>query len=203
MTAGDLSKTAANVLDDMRSGNLPAGTAAGDFDRLPIIDALRAAVRADDRDWLLALIDSADDRLAALAVSMLRRQIADPVVFNAFERRWETASVYLRFRLLWRFLDVETLSPEWQSKLQTFVFAEFDEIGPYTREFYPAGLEGVEHLLRRLAEPTTSLKVWAYVANIPAVLPDPKAARALITLCASHFPQLKGEFCERLLSLVD
>ncbi len=203
MSPNDLNSTAAGVLAEMRTGKLPSGSAAGDLDRLPIIDALRAAVGSDDRDWLLAAVENSDDRLAALAVSMLRRLIGDPVVFSAFERRWESASVYLRFRLLWRFLDVESLSLDWQGRLQSFVFSEFDEIGPYTREFYPPGIEGIEHLLRRLAEPTTSLKVWAYVANIPAVMPDPKAARALIVLCASHFKHLQGPFCDRLLSLVD
>src|SRR5437660_1014104 len=85
MWDNDLNTTAAGVLAEMRSGKLPSGSAAGDLDRLPIIDALRAAVGSEDRDWLLAAVESSDDRLAALAVSMLRRLIDDPVVFSAFE----------------------------------------------------------------------------------------------------------------------
>ena len=203
MSSSELNNTAAAALAEMRAGKLPLGPGASDLDRLPIIDALRAAVRLDDRDWLLAAVESSDDHLSALAVSMLRRLIDDPVVFSAFEHRWNDASVYLRFRLLWRFLDVETLSTDWHDRLQAFVLSEFDEITPYTREFYPPGIQGLEHLLRRLAEPSTPLKVWAYVSNIPAVIPEPKAARALINMAVSHYPHLRGHFHDRLNSLVE
>jgi hypothetical protein len=187
------------IVEGMRRGSLPSASDAMALDRIPLIDALRLAVFANDRPWLLSLMCSADEWLAGLGVSLLRHHTTDASVIEAMKDRWASAPAYLRTRLLWRLLDRDGLDVGWHEQLQAHALAQWPVFAGFNRAFYGTGTKGFSRILARVADPAyPSAKKWAYLASLPSILDDPASAIAVIEMMEARYPFLQSRFSEQL-----
>lgn len=181
---------ASEVLAVMREGELPEAQEAEQLDRLPIIDQLRLEVNSIDRDWLEPLLANSDDRLAGLAVSMLRHHLCDPALRSKLESHW-FGSDYLKGRIMWGLLSQPDLSEAWHNLLRRFVLSDWQNFHDFNDRFYGQSESGLQNLMKRLNDPAAiPSKRWVYLYSIPVVVKDIAEARSLINATVDSFPEL-------------
>jgi len=166
----------------IRSGRYPGEGEARAIDRLPLIDLLRRGVTSDAVPGLLALVASGPDGTSGLACSLLKDYTTTPAVRSCFERRWDSASPYLRNRLMWRLLDVEDLDSKWQGRFTEFIRSEWGTFRAFNREFFGTSLTGIARVLARITDPRfPSSKRWIYLWSIPSLVDERQVAGTLLS----------------------
>jgi hypothetical protein len=187
--SGNITTCDYSVLDSLagiaikywRSGRVPEDAEAHVLDRLPIIDVLREKVSKDDIVCLLSQVKSRSEAGAGLACSLLRNYIDDPVVREHLESRWDSASPYLKMRLMWRIVEAQELDPKWLDVFLEFILTNRAIFESFNREFYGASEEGLQRLLGRIeAQSFRPQKLWMYWLCVPSIVPNGEAAEALM-----------------------
>jgi hypothetical protein len=171
------------------------------LDTMPLINVLRNKVSQPDLSGLLRVVDTGTDPSAGLAVSLLRAWITVPVVRETVERRWSSASPYLKNRLLWRLLDVPDLDPSWRATFERFVIDEWETFARFNRVFFGPPHEALGRLVQRLADASfPRSKKWAYLCCAPAVLDDPRDSASVIQLGLAACDGMNDELSTFLLT---
>jgi hypothetical protein len=202
-TLGESHFVAEAIIARLRAGFAPTSEEASLFDRRPLADALRKKVSESDLPWVLEVTKSSDDVLAGFGCSLLRHHIERQSVKNHLQDRWQTASPYLKNRIMWRLLDDPSLSPAWHNTLRSFVFAHWDVFQEFNKSFYGPPETAIPSLLARLMDPTfPTSKKWVYLCSVPAVVRDLNAQKALFRIGLLFEDPLAREVAEQLLNAV-
>lgn len=163
------------ALDSLRSGRNLTDDEAAALDRLPVIDKLRKEVVRSDAAWLIPLVASASEVSAGLASSLLRHHINAPAVAQCMIDRWQSASPYLKNRLMWRLLEYEELPAEWHDHFLEFVIANRNVFDAFNRDFYGESETALSRNQARLEDESfPAQKKWIYWLCIPGITPDRK-----------------------------
>ena len=184
--------TADAVLARIRQGNLPNPQEALFLDSMPLVDALRKAVRDDDVRWLTDVLCGKEEKLAGLACSLLKRFKGSPNAVGAFEKAWPKASPYLKNRILWRLADERETAEKWHQQLLFFILSEWVNFRDFNLTFYGEVENALRNILARLAdENEPEHKKWLYLCSLPEVVDDPKVVRELLNTCRNlPFPHM-------------
>jgi hypothetical protein len=171
------------IIAHIRAGHIPSNGDADVLDSRPLIDALRLRVSETDVPWILKCIENESDSAAGLACSLLRAHSVRPEVRQCFENRWQTASPYLKNRLIWRMLDDPELPQALHREFFRFLIDEWDTFVDFNRSFYGDGKKGVLSLLSRIGDPSfPDSKKWIYLCCVPSVIEDNEAAKTLVSI---------------------
>jgi len=170
------------IVAALRDGRSLTADEASGLDRLPIIDALRTSITQSDIPWLILLFNSNNDQIAGLASSIMRYHIVDSKVRESMETRWESASPYLRNRIMWRLLDSAELNSDWNIRFIEFIFTNRDTFDSFNRHFFGTGRQGLQELRKRMDNALTPAhKESIYWLCIPSIEPDIDQAKVLLT----------------------
>lgn len=173
--------TAQAAFSFMKHGNNPSPAVAFQLDRKPMIENLRNTVTENDIPWILGLSRMDSEKIAGFAFSLLRHHCNVKEVRENLENRWETASPYLKNRLMWRLLDISDLNDKWRQRFFQFTQNHWDEFNNFNRSFFGPYPQAVINLLSRLGdEGFLKSKKWIYYCSIPGIIRDKKAALAVL-----------------------
>jgi hypothetical protein len=165
----------------MKNGNLPTEKDSDFLDRMPLIDALRQRVSEEDISWLMDIVENEEGVTAGLCCSLLRKHSHRQDVKTRLEGRWDSASAYLKNRLMWRMLDNSGLSLEWHQRFLDFVLEEWEVFSSFNLKFLGRSQQGISNIISRLEDSTfPESKKWIYLCCVPAVVEDPNLARLMI-----------------------
>src|SRR5262249_15061292 len=116
-----------------------------------------------------------------------------------FESRWESASAYLKNRMMWRMLDDPSLAQAWHHTFREFVFNEWDTFSDFNIRFYGKSLKGLNSIISRLGDEKFPVsKKWVYICSIVEAVEDVKTAESLVKLAASIGDQFARETAEEV-----
>src|SRR5215213_335378 len=167
----------------MRNGNLPTERDSDFLDRMPLIDTLRQRVSEEDLPWLMDIVENEDGLTAGLYCSLLRKYSHRQDVKTRLEGRWDSASAYLKNRLMWRMLDNPELPQEWHERFFDFVLEEWQVFNDFNLKFLGRSQLGISNIISRLGDSSfPESKKWIYLCCVPVVVEDKKLARILINL---------------------
>lgn len=161
------------VVDALRRGHSLSSAETSVLDRLPHIDRLRHAIEAQDLSWLLPLVRSSSDEIAALACSLLHGYVRDPQVADLMLKRWPQASPFLKNRILWRLVTLTSLSDERRETFLDFVLENWETFEQFNRSFYGEQIEARARIQARLNDETIPAhKKWIYWLCLPSFCSD-------------------------------
>jgi hypothetical protein len=187
MTFRDSKVTAEAIYKYMREGNDPEPDASYYMDKKPLIDNLRKLVTEDDIDWILELSKCRSDITAGFAISLLRHQVTQRRVEAYLKNRWDSASTYLKNRIMWRLLDVPGLTETWHHIFIEFIFKHWDTFNEFNKNYFGQFPVSLLNLLSRLGDPSfPTTKKWIYFCCIPGLVSDKYAVTALMDTAAAN-----------------
>jgi len=169
------------IIAYLQTGNWPAADTAELLDRMPLIDMLRQRITKDDLTWLIAGINHESDRTAGLACSLLRKYSSESQVKKCFEAKWNSATPYLKNRLMWRLLDDPKLPVSRHREFFNLIRSNWDVFRDFNRQFYGPGTQATVDIKSRLEDDTfPASKKWIYLCCVAEIVEDKEEAKAIV-----------------------
>jgi len=182
------------LVNRFEQGRFPDDGQAFLFDRRFIIDGLRSRLSATFVPMLMRIVDTQGGAAAGLAAALLRPYIHTTEVREAFQRRWKSASPYLRNRLMWQLLSDRNLSPYWQETFLHFLIADWEVCRDFHYAFYGPREQALDRFLHRLGDSSLADgEKWIYLCCALGEVRDRNAGDVLISLGSTM-----GTFAHRL-----
>jgi hypothetical protein len=171
------------IIFHIRKGHQPKDNDSDRLNQVPLIDALRSRITADDLPWIMAVIEVESGSLAAFYLSLIKNFDTQSDIREILRHRWETATPYLRAHLMWRILDDPQLPEEWHRAVFNFVIAEWETFSEVVRKFLGGPQSVIPNVLRRLGDASyPESKKWINFCRLPEIAEDQEAAKALVNL---------------------
>ncbi|MCF8229234.1 MAG: hypothetical protein K9G47_08790 [Bacteroidales bacterium] len=140
------------------------------YDNRDLVYDLRKKVTAQD---CLNLVNKCfDDTISTgvkcLYITLTRKYCTKQPISLVIKKLWEVADIQLKEGILWRLLDDQKLSEEWQEKIYDYVIENYDT---YLRSsiisYYGAGQNGLHKVIESLNDNQfPESKKWIYVFSL-------------------------------------
>ena len=182
------------LVNSFEQGRFPDDGQALLFDRRFIIDGLRSRLSPTFVPMLMRVVNTQSGPSAGLAAALLRPHIQVPEVHTAFQKRWKSASPYLRNRLMWQLLSDRNLSTYWQETFLHFLITDWEVCRDFHYAFYGPREQALDRFLHRLGDSSLADgEKWIYLCCALGEVRDRNAADALSSLGSTM-----GAFAQRL-----
>jgi len=164
------------------------------FDRRFIIDGLRVRLSPTFVPMLMRTVNTQTGPSAGLAAALLRPHVEAPEVRDALQKRWRSASPYLRNRLMWQLLSDRNLSTYWQETFLHFLITDWEVCRDFHYAFYGPREQALDRFLHRLGDSSLADgEKWIYLCCALGEVRDRNAADVLCSLGSTM-----GAFAHRL-----